>query len=183
MDNPNEDFWLQVSMDGGATFTTVAEWNLSDEFENDVRVFESVSIPGPFTTSTQIRFRCDASSNNDYIFLDDIVIEACEDNSEAIIGIASSRSKDMDNLASTTDDAFDMIKLFPNPVHSKLHVQVAEGEFEMLTILSSTGQAVYQKRIETTNISIDVSGLGSGVYMLRLQDAKGMVESKKFIKQ
>jgi len=65
-------------MDGGASFTTIEEWNLSDEFENDVRVFESVTIPGPFTASTQLRFRCDASSNNDYIFLDDISIEACE---------------------------------------------------------------------------------------------------------
>lgn len=78
MDNPDEDFWLQISTDGGTTFTTVEEWNEGDEFENDQRYFDVVTIPGPFTTTTQFRFLCDASGDIDYVYLDDIAITGCE---------------------------------------------------------------------------------------------------------
>ena len=77
MDNSNEDFWLQVSLDGGSSFTTVEEWNRGDEFENNIRYAESVSILGPFTTNTLLRFRCDASGNPDWVYLDDITVSAC----------------------------------------------------------------------------------------------------------
>jgi len=77
MDNPTEDFWLQISTNGGASYTTVEEWNRGDEFENNIRYFEQVTIPGPFTTNTRLRFRCDASGNSDWIYLDDIIVTGC----------------------------------------------------------------------------------------------------------
>ena len=78
MDNSSEDFWLQISEDGGSTFTLVEEWNLNDEFVNNTRYDESIFLPGPFTsTNTQFRFRCDASGNKDWIYLDDIHIRGC----------------------------------------------------------------------------------------------------------
>ncbi|MCP4123178.1 MAG: hypothetical protein GY751_15600, partial [Bacteroidetes bacterium] len=76
-DNSNEDFWLQLSTDGGATFTTVEEWNRDDEFVNNERKYDSVIIPGPFTTNTALRFRADASGNSDWVYLDDIDILGC----------------------------------------------------------------------------------------------------------
>ncbi|MEL6718532.1 MAG: GEVED domain-containing protein, partial [Bacteroidota bacterium] len=78
MDNSNEDFWLQISTNGGSSYTTVEEWNRGDEFENDIRYFESVVVNGPFSTNTRIRFRCDASGNADWVYLDDIVVTACD---------------------------------------------------------------------------------------------------------
>ena len=76
-DNANEDFWLQVSTNGGASFTTVEEWNLGDEFQNLQRNNESVVIPGPFSGNTQLRFRCDASADGDQVYIDDVVINGC----------------------------------------------------------------------------------------------------------
>ena len=69
-----EDFWLQISTDGGSSYTTVEEWNLGDEFNNLERHNESVTISGPFTVNTRIRFRSNASNNGDDVYLDDIVI-------------------------------------------------------------------------------------------------------------
>ncbi len=80
MDAENEDFWLQISTDGGTNFTTVEEWNLADEFENDFRYNSSIIISGSFTTTTQFRFQCDASGDSDWVYLDDVVIKACEYN-------------------------------------------------------------------------------------------------------
>jgi len=77
MDNANEDFWLQISTNGGDSYATIEEWNKGDEFENGVRKFETVSYSGTFTNSTRFRFRCDASGNSDWVYLDDITIEAC----------------------------------------------------------------------------------------------------------
>ncbi|MDF1865047.1 MAG: zinc-dependent metalloprotease family protein [Saprospiraceae bacterium] len=78
MDNPNEDFWLQMSTDGGTTFTTIEEWNEGDEFENNQRYFDNITISGPFTATTRFRFQCDASGDQDWVYLDDITITACE---------------------------------------------------------------------------------------------------------
>nr|MBX2871243.1 zinc metalloprotease [Saprospiraceae bacterium] len=80
MDNANEDFWLQISTDGGTTFTTVEEWNLGDEFENDIRYNESLEVNWTFTANTQFRFRCDASDNGDYVYIDNVRITACDGN-------------------------------------------------------------------------------------------------------
>ncbi len=77
MDSNNEDFWLQISTNGGGSYTTVEEWNLNDEFVNDQFYTDVVNITGPFTANTRLRFRCDASSNNDYVYIDDVLIENC----------------------------------------------------------------------------------------------------------
>lgn len=70
-DNAAEDFWLQISTDGGLNFTTVEEWNFTDEFVNDD--FYGGDCPflaGPFTSNTQLRFRCDASGDADDVYID-----------------------------------------------------------------------------------------------------------------
>ena len=77
MDNSDEDFWLQISTDGGSTFTTVADYDQGDEFQNGVRYNEVVNITGfSLNDQTKIRFRCDASGNRDEVFIDDVIIEA-----------------------------------------------------------------------------------------------------------
>ncbi|MDC0304050.1 T9SS type A sorting domain-containing protein, partial [Flavobacteriales bacterium] len=78
MDNSNEGFWLQVSTNGGSTFTTIEEWNRDDEFANNQRYNETVVHDGVFSSNTQFRFRCDASGNSDWIYIDDVEITGCQ---------------------------------------------------------------------------------------------------------
>lgn len=70
----NEDFWLQISTDNGVTFSTIEEWNLGDEFSNNSRQNETVTITEGLTSTTVLRFRCDASANNDKVYIDDVVL-------------------------------------------------------------------------------------------------------------
>ena len=97
MDNSNEDFWLQVSTDGGSNYTTVEEWNFGDEFVNDQRYNEQVTISEvSFTSNTRLRFRCDASGNSDYVYIDDVYIEGCGGCSTAVpnvIGMVQSAAQ------------------------------------------------------------------------------------------
>lgn len=78
MDNVNEGFWLQITDAGNANFVTIEEWNLTDEFQNNQLYNESVVIQGPFASTTQFRFRCEASGNSDWVYLDDMVIRGCQ---------------------------------------------------------------------------------------------------------
>jgi len=72
-----EDFLLECSTDGGFTYWTVQQWISGNHFDNGTFYNESVTFSGAFTANTVLRFRCDASSNYDKIYLDEIHIELC----------------------------------------------------------------------------------------------------------
>ena len=73
----NEDFWLQISTDGGAGYTTVQSWVEGTDFQNGTFYEESVTITGySLTDQTRIRFRCDASNNGDDIYIDEVRVSA-----------------------------------------------------------------------------------------------------------
>jgi hypothetical protein len=75
MDGTSEDFWLQISTNGGSTYTTVEEWNLNDEFINGQFYQDSVTITGhTLTNQTRLRFRCDASAKDDDVYIDQITV-------------------------------------------------------------------------------------------------------------
>ncbi len=77
MDKSSEDLWLQISTDGGSNFITVEEWNRNDEFVNNERHNETVVISGiSLSANTKLRFRCDASGNQDWVYIDDVNILA-----------------------------------------------------------------------------------------------------------
>jgi len=75
--NANEDFFLEVSSDNGTTYAIFEEWNFGDEFQNNTREFDAVSIAGPFSANMKFRFRCDASTDANQVYLDDIIITGC----------------------------------------------------------------------------------------------------------
>jgi hypothetical protein len=77
MDKVAEDFWLQISTNGGSSFDTVEEWNLDDEFVNGTFYPDSVTITGyTLTSTTQLRFRCDASGDKDDVYIDEVLVSA-----------------------------------------------------------------------------------------------------------
>mgnify|MGYP002725747073 CR=1 FL=1 len=69
----NEDFWVQYW--DGSSWQTVASFASGSEFSNNQFYNEVVQIPaGTYTypTDAKIRFRCDASGNSDYIYVDEV---------------------------------------------------------------------------------------------------------------
>ncbi len=181
MDNPNEDFWLQISLDGGETFGTVEEWNRGDEFENNIRYYESVTIPGPFTATTKLRFYCDASTNSDYVYLDDIEITGCylpqdlpEGPSKAVVP------------AESAPVAVGGINVFPNPVREFLSVNF-ELDYEanaQIVITDLQGRTIkhqdYVARKGANQTTFKVGTYIEGIYVLHLITSKER-RSKKFV--
>ncbi len=80
----NEDFWLQISTNGGSGYTTVQSWARGTDFSNGTFYEESVTINGyTLTDQTRIRFRVDASNNGDDVYFDEIRISASTGGSES----------------------------------------------------------------------------------------------------
>ena len=181
MDNPNEDFWLQISLDGGETFGTVEEWNRGDEFENNIRYYDSVTIPGPFTSTSKLRFFCDASTNSDYVYLDDIEITGCYLPQD----LPATPSKEV-LPAESAPVAVGEINVFPNPVRNLLNVKFELG-YEadaQIVITDLQGRRIKQQEYfaaEGINqTTVDVGTYAEGIYVLHVITTKER-RSKKFV--
>jgi len=72
-----EQFLLEYSLDAGLNWITARQWESGLDFYNDEIRSDQVAISGPFSSETRLRFRCDASTNSDQVYLDNIDIETC----------------------------------------------------------------------------------------------------------
>ena len=71
------DFWVQYY--DGSSWHTVADYDAADEFVNGRFYHETVYIDeGPYTfpTDMKIRFMCDALTNNDDVYIDEVKVSA-----------------------------------------------------------------------------------------------------------
>lgn len=75
---PNESFKLELSTNGGASFTTQQTWIADIDFVNNAIYYEQINIPASMLSSTVVlRFQCEGSINSDEVFLDNIILESC----------------------------------------------------------------------------------------------------------
>ncbi|MFT5640347.1 MAG: chitodextrinase [Cyclobacteriaceae bacterium] len=160
-----EDFWLQISTNGGSTYSTVATWAANSQFVNGQRYNETVTLNSGFASAnTRVRFRCDASGNSDYVYVDDIVLSGCSNGTTQ--AITKSNLSDEIDLAEELDNEFDLdeISLFPNPTVDFINVNyLPQGsKIEMLNI---SGQTILEAFDQSR---FNVSALKSGIYMLKI---------------
>ncbi len=159
MDNANEDFWLQLSTNGGGSFATVEEWNLGDEFVNNVRENDAVTLTGPFTANTLLRFRCDASGNNDQVYIDDVVITGCSNGTTVTI-----TSNNL-SVPESFEEEFDLeeVRVFPNPTNGLLTI-VNLPQDANVRVMNIAGQVLYQG----VTTRVDLSDQPKGMYMVQV---------------
>jgi len=177
-----EDFWLQVSTNGGATYSTVSSWERGADFDNNTRYFESVTLTGPFSNATRLRFRCDASSNLDRIYLDDVLITGCNN------GSGNSRIITEADVVEQveTEVAISIGALYPNPATNVLNVKFLsamekEANVQLYDLTGKLMQSKTMNLIPGKQIeSFDVSTFGNGIYFLHLTTDKQHLV-KKFV--
>ncbi|HEY3386668.1 MAG TPA: hypothetical protein VGK46_09170, partial [Saprospiraceae bacterium] len=74
----NEDFLLEYSTNGGGSYTVVDSWSRGTDFENNSVQYRIVPVTGvTWTSQSRFRFRCDASANDDQVYIDDVIIRSC----------------------------------------------------------------------------------------------------------
>jgi hypothetical protein len=73
------------------------------------------------------------------------------------------------------------MEVFPNPSSEQTVIQFSNlhpGRNNMLNMFDVTGQLVFSYQCNATSVTLDVSALSAGVYLLRLEDGKFSVTRK-----
>lgn len=180
-----EDFWLQISTDGGATYTTEEDWIRTVDFQNGERHNPSVSITGPFTNNCKVRFRCDASGNGDRVYIDDILITGCSSGGSSIIAPGNNNELEEgieeEMPLSVSERQVGEIHVFPNPASNELIIeyQALENLKTSVEVYNLMGQVVLSQAIEVVEglnrINLNVRDLHKGMYLLNIKEPEGQL--------
>ena len=77
----------------------------------------------------------------------------------------------------------DDINVFPNPSSGIININDLNRDYRQLTISNINGSVVQKLPIESLeNISLDTNPLEVGIYLLQLTSKKGIITTKKFIR-
>ncbi len=176
-----EDFWLQV--DNGSGFQTVRTWVSGTDFNNNTLYNESVTITatGGFGTNVRIRFRCDASTNSDYVHLDNIVLGGCQTSGARVIIGNNDRETTAFEADELEDEAMEVdYQVFPNPATGHFNVRIdEEGYTARLT--GMTGRVITEQKLTVGLNRIATDKLPAGMYLLVIEGADGYREVEKVI--
>jgi hypothetical protein len=179
-----EDFWVQFH--DGSSWNTVASYASGTDFENDSFYTATVTIDGGvynFPANAQFRFRCDASGNQDRIYIDQITITGNSGLAPISTNTITNLGGAFEGFLGEEDNSYierDFI-LYPNPVKTTLNIKLFEAT-EVMTyrIVNITGQVVL--RGDLSRDSIDVEKLQNGIYFMEVFDGEeSMIQS--FIKE
>lgn len=185
-DNSNEDIWVQLSNNGGSSYTTVADFNYITHFNNGVRYTATVVIPGPFASNSRLRLRCDASADDDQVYIDDVVITGC----------SSAASKPSDPVAELRVDnapaesmlpAIEGVQISPNPARDMLFVdyQIDKDGAVQVMLNDLSGRTVFQNKYQVSagaqRISLDLSTLPAGMYTVHLSGGNQAFNEKVLV--
>jgi hypothetical protein len=70
----------------------------------------------------------------------------------------------------------------PNPAQTQLNVSWPSNEWLVLDVLDMLGKKVLDTKQGNNVVEFNVSNLGSGAYMLRVQRPNGTIIQQKFVK-
>lgn len=87
---------------------------------------------------------------------------------------------DEDNSISRND--LTGFSMYPNPAVSMLNIE-SNQQIQKLEVISIVGKLVISKNISTISTKVDVSGLQTGVYLLRVVDINDNISTKRFVKK
>ncbi len=170
----NEDFWVQYF--NGTTWQTVATFARGATYQNNIFYHQVVTISSGtynFPTNAKLRFRCDASDNNDDVYIDEIEFRGSTGGALAKDGSSLSATE-------TLPESFELMQNYPNPFNPSTTISFALSEAGevSLAIYNMNGQLV--KQVATGNFASghhqvlwdgrDQSGnvVATGVYFYRL---------------
>jgi hypothetical protein len=76
------------------------------------------------------------------------------------------------------------MQVYPNPTNGAftLELEGLSGEYTTLTLSNTLGQIVYRERTQLSQISLNISDLEAGLYILKAEN-KGLVKTVRIIKE
>ncbi len=88
------------------------------------------------------------------------------------------------NVVTLSNEKFDTSEIFiSNPVKNQLNIKGLNSNVKQISVYSLLGKEVLSRKVETqTSLSVDVSGLSKGMYLVKIAGERGSI-SKKIIKE
>lgn len=163
-----EYFALEVSTDGGEHFKLQQIWVKGIDFENERHINESVSMELAFSDATVVRFKSDASHNNDIIIIDEIQITDCPKNNK--VSFSSINDKTIIDLISIKESKTEkVLSLETNPSEQifTLNLELLEGQSGSIEIYNTTGAKLSRsifKYDHNGQLSLPIDYLTEGNY-------------------
>lgn len=171
-----EDFFLKFY--NGSNWSTVASWASGTDFNNNNFYSATVTLDSSnynFATNSQFRFQCDASTNADHIYIDQVTIKGINGAKGTTVNTVTQI-----NALNDMKDMGDVI-LYPNPVKGdEIYINKSYELNPSYRIINILGQTIDAGA--TTNGTINVSKLKAGLYIIEFTDSEETV-TQKFIKQ
>ena len=171
-----EDFWVRFY--NGSSWSTVATYARGTSFNNNTFYSATVALDASqynFASNSQFRFQCDASANNDLIYIDQVTITG--------IGSGSKGKGNSLELLRTLDTGNGLdqdFAIYPNPVKGNtLFIKSFDAQDSTYRIVNMIGQTILKGNLTK---EINVATLKSGMYFIEVNDGEETV-TKKFIKE
>jgi subtilisin family serine protease len=180
-----EDFWLQISTNGGANYSTAESWVRGTHFNNGVRNSGSVMITGPFTTDTRLRFRNDASTNNDRVYIDDVLVYGCLKSGAPRLAIIADEDNQEEPII---ESGLSNLNLYPNPTGGVLNItfNLDKGQNVKMVVSDLAGKVALDKSLTQfsglNKMTFDTRELRLGMYVMVISNAEEVI-SKRFVVQ
>ncbi len=187
----NEDFWLRYY--DGNVWQTIATFVKGVDFNNNTFYAINISIDNEnynFPSNAQFRFQCDASGNNDQIYIDEVVITADANTASRLSRIIENpiiatgninamlreESNELELKSAILPFDINQISIYPNPANEIVFIDFhsLQAEINRIEILNQVGQKVGTITNDFSNSIIrnDISYLTQGLYFIKFTDKK-----------
>jgi Secretion system C-terminal sorting domain len=167
-----EDFWVRYN--NGSGYVTIGTFTSGTNFNNNTFYTTTVIVPNftPTTTGT-FRIQCDASDNNDQVFIDQVTITKTTGSGliEQFVTIEETIEPPVIINPYQLPDESKVIKTlltFPNPVTDMLNITYP-APIQKIRIVTMEGAVVNVPETAVTKNQVDIHSLAPGIYILWIQ--------------
>jgi PKD repeat protein len=177
----SEDFWVQYY--NGSSWSTVATYSQPTNFSNGTFYQANVSIlesAYTFPTNMKIRFMCDASDNNDDVYIDNVIITASTVTSPNNYLIPLTGPQEA--ITGTNSEGNEAYSIYPNPANNELNINIKGNQVAEVFINDMQGRVVYHGILNNGQAILQLEGFKTGVYSVLLI-TKDESFKTKFIKR
>ncbi len=172
-----EDFWLQYF--NGSTWQTVATFARGGTYANGTFYNANVTLSNgtyTFPTNAKLRFMCDASDNNDDVYIDEILFRGTTGSAALAKG-----GNTLSAVAGTAPEDFQLHQNYPNPFNPSTRIrfdlpQAADVKLVIFNTLGEEVRTLVQRYYEAGSHEVEWDGrlasgtrAPSGLYIYRLE--------------
>ena len=186
-----EDFFLEVSTNGGSSFAIIEDYITGTDFVNNQQYDIVETIPGSnLSANTVLRFRCDATANQDEIYLDDIEISTCATDDIVELPQEKLNTRASENISISNnfddDDSDSEVILYPNPASTILNLKLDSdiSLIESVEFFDLKGAKI--KALTNVNenlLELDLNDIEvPGIYLIKILTTSNQYYLEKFIK-